>query len=458
MGSYVRPFALVALLVSAGCESDFENARRVASFNEAGKVLVSLFTVHDFRDPRVKVLGSDGKTEVQLAYGLRPRFTLSSDKAVENAVPTTTFAESSLLTAVAMKIAGATTSVPGAEAPTPPEPKAATPTLEPGRRPQLHTNPEKPPLPVDPLFKYAAATALYQQTRLTDAAIEAVLHAKGNRALLAPLNIDVLPFAQRQPYDVHLSIHFSVMTDSTRPLHVTVLPLLVADNAEGVQTARTVELLIQAQLALKAMSAGGGFLFDGALTRQKVQSALGTDLNSLLTVGRVANNMLSVRIGAQRSANSTYATVTRNTTVWTLLLVSETDDHKRIVPVVPTGYWSIKAVSHATLRDAQNGTVLPYDIAREQALFRSIVERLASTAGCRSALLADGHERLRLIRHDALEQQGDDNWKKYLPAECATHNHLLEQMLPTALLETLGSSDYATATQRIWWSTPPADR
>ena len=54
MGNYRRLFSLGALLAAAGCESDFDNARRVASFNEAGKVLVSLSAVQDFRDPRQK--------------------------------------------------------------------------------------------------------------------------------------------------------------------------------------------------------------------------------------------------------------------------------------------------------------------------------------------------------------------------------------------------------------------
>lgn len=469
MRNWRRLFLLGALLAAAGCESDFDNARRVASFNEAGKVLVSLSAVQDFRDPRAKVRSSDGKKEVPLAQGLKPGFTLTADKAVESAIPTTTFSETMILTALLAKlgVSPATTNIKGeaADAPDPPEPKATTPTIPDDKKPRLATN--KEPLPVDPMYKYAVAAALYQQTRLTDAAIEAVLQAKGNRALLVPLSIDVLPFGHRQPYDVYLSVNFAVTGNhpaEARPLHVTVLPLLVSDNVEGVQTARTVELLIQAQLALKAMTAGTGLLFDGGLTRQKVQSALGTDFNSLLTVGRVSNSMLSIRIGAQRSASSTYATVARNTTVWTLLLVSETDaDGRRVVPNPPTGYWVIEAVSHALLRDAENGTALPYHRAKsEDEAFRAIVDRLAQSDACRRDLLTNDdsqtwQQRLRTIRGNVVRQSHYSSER--LPPRCRYPDEgFLHSALATALLETLGTSDYSTVTQRFWWNEPARGR
>lgn len=469
----MRLFSLSALLAAAGCEGDFDNARRVASFNDAGRVHVSLFPLQDFRNPRTMVLDSDGKKQIQLAQGLKPKFTLTADKAVEQAIPTTTFSETMILTALLAKlgVSPATTNIKGeaADAPEPPDPKVAPPTIDPKNKPQFHTTPDKLPLPVDPLYKYAVAAALYQQTRLTDAAIESVLRAKGHQALLAPLNIDVVPFAHRQPYDVYLSVNFTVTAkgSGSTPLHVTVLPLLVSDNVEGVQTARTVELLIQAQLALKAMSAGTGFLFDGGLTRQKVQSALGTDLNSLLTVGRVSNSVLSVRIGAQRSASSTYATVARNTTVWTLLLVSETSaDGARLVTNPPTGLWDINAISHATLRDAENGKALPYNPAKgEDEAFRAIVDRLAQSDACRRTLLADDRsetwqQRLRGIRGKIVRQPRDERgMKSLLPRACQDDNErFLRSTLPTALLETLGTSDYSTVTQYFWWTEPPRMR
>ena len=372
-----------------------------------------------------------------------------------------------ILTALLAKlgVSPATTNIKGeaADAPDPPDPKAATPTIPDEKKPRLVTS--KEPLPVDPMYKYAVAAALYQQTRLTDAAIEAVLQAKGNHALLAPLSIDVLPFGHRQPYYVYLSVNFGVTgNDGSTPLHVTVLPLLVSDNVEGVQTARTVELLIQAQLALKAMTAGTGLLFDGGLTRQKVQSALGTDLNSLLTVGRVSNSMLSIRIGAQRSASSTYATVARNTTVWTLLLVSETDAHgRRVVTNPPTGYWAIEAVSHALLRDAENGTALPYHRAKgEDEAFRAIVDRLAQSDECRRDLLTNDdsqtwQQRLRTIRSNVVHQSHYSS--ELLPPRCRYPDEgFLHSTLPTALLETFGTSDYSTVTQRFWWNEPPRVR
>ena len=464
---------LSTLAAVTGCESDFENARRVKTFNEAGRVLISLAPPQDFRDKSSKALDSTGKKEVQLAQALKPRFNLTMEQALKEAIPTTTFSETMILTALLAKlgVSPATTNIKGeaADAPDAPDPKITPAKIDDSKKPQLRTAPDKPPLPVDPLYKHAVATALYQQARLADAAIDGVIRENGDKALLAPLSIDVLPYARGQPYDVYLSIRFTVRTENKKPLRVIVLPLLVADNVEGVQTARTVELLIQLQLVLKAMSGGTGILFDSALTRQKVQSALGTDLNSLLTVGRMTNNTLSVRIGAQRSASSTYATVPRNTTVWTLLLVSERDEHGRS-PGTPaaTGYWDVEAVSHTTLRDAEIGAPLPTPKINDDEQLRRIVDRTAHTSTCRDAMLSDGanvtwHERLRKIRRHVASQ---DEWRTELPDGCvksrsATNAELIDgeefmrQALPLALLETLGDSDYSTSNQRFWWSSPP---
>jgi hypothetical protein len=72
------------------------------------------------------------------------------------------------------------------------------------------------------------------------------------------------------------------------------------------------------------------------------------------------------------------------------------------------------------------------------------------------------HPRLGRLRYQqiafALANRPDFKLAMLVPEAPRKNDHLVVQMLPTALLETLGSSDYSTATQRVWWTRPPGGR
>lgn len=450
--------AFSVLLASCGGDNEFVRAHRVGSFNEAGTIHIAALPASNFRS---------------IAESMKPRFETSKTDALRDAVPTTTYVEEQLLNALiaAVGIAPPRTSVTGARsdgtatAPTP----AATPALP--ARPDLRTDRTKPPegkadtaktaLPVDPLLKQATAAAIYQYSRLIDSAVAAVAARNDVVPVLVPINVNVKPYARFQPYDAYLTIGFfanlverqdlsggicapaGVVRDNTADSATTpvmVTPLLVTDNVEGVQTARTAEVLTQFAFAFNALI--GGFGIDAKMTkvRDELRAALGTDLNSLLTVGRATDNTLSVRIGGQRSPVSGYAMVPRNSTVYAIVLVPR--------KFAASDNALVKIVSKASLRDAETGKALPFDSATRLRAYQEILPRVVPDAACRAKLLPNSGsptERIATMEdiRGEVQQQNFTEAARIINDACGrASTSSYANALWVALAEIAGASDF----------------
>ncbi|RMF11759.1 MAG: hypothetical protein D6757_10585 [Alphaproteobacteria bacterium] len=101
-----------------------------------------------------------------------------------------------------------------------------------------------------------------------------------------------------------------------------VVPLLVSDNLEGSSTQRLKDTIRELGLALNFLTAGvGGNLGLNSLN-ERLEKIVGTDLNSLLSVSRVNDNTIQVRLGAalQPSAEGKHAQIPRNHNISVLVL------------------------------------------------------------------------------------------------------------------------------------------
>ncbi|MFH1843649.1 MAG: hypothetical protein ABIF77_10640 [bacterium] len=249
-------------------------------------------------------------------------------------------------------------------------------TEEPGRLSVLDQKPG-----MDPMMLYWAATALYQEVQLLNRYIKDAALRDGYKPYVVRLQISLMPKARNEPYDAYCTLgFFSSLVDKSpvatamnkgtartpleqsgvdaADLHKStrinrspqIIPLMVTDNMEATLHSRMVQNIRQLAGASYFLGGGLGASTDIHKFVQDIETVLGRDLNSLLTVARVSDNTMLVRLGALQQATSNYAMAPRNHNVTLLLMVPEEN---------AVGTQSIQVVSKTTLVDAETGIALP---------------------------------------------------------------------------------------------------
>lgn len=128
-----------------------------------------------------------------------------------------------------------------------------------------------------------------------------------------------------------------------------VVPLLVTDNLESTIHSQVNDRVRQYAFALAFLLHGVGGQAELERYQRNLQTIFGQDLNSLLTVARVADNVYRVRLGAMQQVATSYVTVPRTHNVTFLLLApcpSSALDKR------------IDLVSQTTWVDARSGAAL----------------------------------------------------------------------------------------------------
>ncbi len=222
----------------------------------------------------------------------------------------------------------------------------------------------------DAMLEYWAAAALYQEVQLLNRTIRDAAIPGGYRPYLVRLQLSLLPRRRNEPYDVYTTLSFfspmlepgaaeprgtlqgtaaaegtadptetalayeppptSLRSGSTRRSTLLpgtgpcVLPLVVTDNLESSMQSRSAQDV--QTLALAFLGFPGKFATDlsAELFQDQLQAQLHSrDLNSLLTVARLSENSLRVRLGAMQQATAKFAMVPRNHYVTLLLMVPD---------------------------------------------------------------------------------------------------------------------------------------
>ena len=232
----------------------------------------------------------------------------------------------------------------------------------------------------DAMLKYSAAAALYQEVQLLNRYISDAAIPAGFRPYMVRLQVSLMPSRRHAPYDAYTTLSFFIPGEhgndegseppSQSPKHTTddgifdgpfgngpkVLPLLVTDNLEASLESRSFENIRTLLLSLLDYP-GNSFIepmFSGMLHGAVRDQVFGRDLNSLLTVARLSENTLRIRLGATQEATANYAMVPRNHNITLLLMVPE-----GAPPLM-------EVVSKTVLVDTENGDELVASDARAQ--------------------------------------------------------------------------------------------
>ncbi|MDH3590486.1 MAG: hypothetical protein OER88_01315, partial [Planctomycetota bacterium] len=304
-----------------------------------------------------------------------------------------------------------------------------------------------------------AATALYQEVQMLNRYVRDAALREGYATYVVRLQISLMPRARFVPYDAYSTISFfnagqdgapqtfSMRGDeeqesgaansngggtdtgkktkrppaSSAPI---VIPLLVTDNLEASVQSRNEEQAQKLSLELSKLGVFGADV-DNALSR--IESALGSDLNSLFTIGRVTENTLRVRLGAMNQGSTRWGMVPRTHTV-------------TVMVVVPTQAKLVQIATRTTMVDVVTGeTLQARGAARVDELLNGVIESYELTGSVDTAFmqrllgLAQRNEQDAFVRVLA-ERVGDDH-------SAVAH----VQSLWVDLVELVAGGQYATA-------------
>lgn len=199
------------------------------------------------------------------------------------------------------------------------------------------------------MLEYQAAASLFQEVQLLNRSIRDAAIPTGYRPYLVRLQITLLPRRRNAPYDAYTTLSFfsperegtDERAASDEPLVATlrsdpggerrlagdgpcVLPLVATDNLETSRASRSQQDLQNLSLAFLGFPGDFATSLSAELFQQELEAQVaGHDLNGLLTIGRVSENTLRVRIGAMQQASARHAMVPRNHAVTLLLMIPE---------------------------------------------------------------------------------------------------------------------------------------
>jgi hypothetical protein len=275
---------------------------------------------------------------------LQPKFTRTEDDALKRATPDTMVLDQAVLDVFRASFSAKLA------------PSKNLPAAKPADAPGVGDMPTKqigdtnmPAIPgldkidKDPMLEYLGATALYQEVKMLNRYVKDASIRNGYKAYVVRLQIAQMPGRRKAEYDLNMNIGFflhdfnpassagkslttqpALNMDANIPV---VVPLLVTDQVEGAIQSRRAERLTEIVLALSAAYAGIGGTVDIEAISQKIERALGRSYNSLLTVGRLGDNVLRVRLGARQTANwpDAYEAIPRTHNISLLVLLPAAD-------------------------------------------------------------------------------------------------------------------------------------
>ena len=217
---------------------------------------------------------------------------------------------------------------------------------------------------VDGSTLLTAATALYQQAKILDNQIAKAIRPKGYRAHLITLQVNLQPVRRDLPYDTFINVSFAPGTwmealatspTTQKPVAslmpaVIIYPLIITDALEASSTGRSIEQIRQAALSIAGVAGVVGVNAGVAGGSDTLDSTVNLDKNSLVTVGRVNDSTLRIRLGAANGGVRKFTMVPRTYNVSMVVLTRDIDAAHMIE--------SLSVVTRSTLRDATTGEPL----------------------------------------------------------------------------------------------------
>lgn len=390
-------------LALAGCITapQYEAPARVKWADEAGSVTVSPISVTRWED---------------VAASLQPKFKMDSDVALAASIPMTqtldqrfsdilaASLQAALPTATASRSVTTTTDPETGETTTSIDATRTRRSGDPANAPAAAAVPattaaalaalaaDKPGR--DPMLRYLAATALLQEVTLLNRYVTDKIQAPGDQAFLVRLQLAVLPNRRGMPYDVLTDVtlhaddvqaHAGLAPKGTAASgckgsydSLSIVPMVVTDNLEGLQASRSSDVARQIGIALLGTVQGIGASGSFGRTTNLLRATQGNETNSLLTIAKLADDTVRVRLGAVQSPTYQYATLPRTHNISLLVIYRPCKDAAGKFETAQQR--TITAITRTTFRDAMSGAALPYEDASNR-LYRQMGELRAKYPG-----------------------------------------------------------------------------
>jgi hypothetical protein len=230
---------------------------------------------------------------------------------------------------------------------------------------------------MDPFLRYTAATSLFQEVRILQRYVRDALIGPNQRGYVVRVQVTLMPAQRNQPIDAYTTLSFfgaravsgatprtaeavdptkqpryrwADITADAGSANARVVPLLVSDNIEGAMESVSTAVLRRFSLGLLGMLSNVGVSGDASRAVERLQTLVGRELNSLMTVGQLSDNSIRVRFGAMNQPSSELGLVPRNQTVTLLVITPDSRDPS------PRG---IRIASKTDFVNGRTGTVLP---------------------------------------------------------------------------------------------------
>ena len=372
-------YGALALALTGCCGDKFWTVQTASSIQDAGAVHIAVLTVSTFEKYRDSV---------------QPQFKLSTDDALNQVLPSTLAFEERIVNLLGLSLklkaalpsttgAGATTATGQSGSQSSTDQGSATTSKSSDSSGSTAGTPTAASLPgggsvtsatlgQDPLLKFWTAAALYQEVQLLNRYVQDAAIPEDFTAFVVRLQVTLLPWARREPYDAYADISFfmgdfSLEDRSEQTLkwdgrtsqnEVRILPLLVTDDIEAALEARSFDRIRQLALALSASMKGVGLESNLESVNEQLQSVTGRDYNSAFTLARVSHNTLRVRFGALNQGMARYSMIPQTHNVTLLLMVPTKPGKKGL------DNRTVRLVSRTAFIDARNGNELMDDPKR----------------------------------------------------------------------------------------------
>ncbi|MCG2592983.1 hypothetical protein LZ009_09340 [Ramlibacter sp. XY19] len=227
----------------------------------------------------------------------------------------------------------------------------------------------------------------------------------GYQAHLVTLQVNLQPNGRNLPYDTFVDVTLfpgswsdamnaaaDVNSDPQALPPVMVYPLIITDAMESASVGRSLEVIRQAALQLSGIVANAGVSLGLGGGSDRLESILGSDRNSLVTLGRVSDHTVRVRLGAQAQGSTRLALVPRTHNV-SLVVFTKANEKSYIE--------KLSVITRSSFVDVDTGVALLPKSGRRQELAGE-VRNLITAYGFQLESNCDTHDRpdgpLELLR------------------------------------------------------------
>jgi hypothetical protein len=211
------------------------------------------------------------------------------------------------------------------------------------------------------------STAVFQHAAILDNQITTQILPHDYRAYLLTLQINVQPRQRDLAYDAYIDVTLLPKSWNWTPNDcaykpsggpIVVYPLIITDALEASSAGTSVQALRQASLALSGMIGEVGANGSVQGGTDKLNTIVGHDINSLVTMGRLNDRTLRIRLGAENSGTTLLAMVPRTFNISMMILARWA--REKCTNDEPTRVHQLSVVTHTTLYPTDGGAALPY--------------------------------------------------------------------------------------------------